>query len=336
MSLIEQKMKVVDCNAFNSLLFQDCNEGLFIYRISGLFNGEIHEVTGVLSQYRNKGKSTIYPHEEIDHQRLVTLRQEIIQQQGMSTPCYLVTNSKFFPHYALSRLIQSKQPMVTFKDNALTHSVFYIHESIDCLEVMLAINRIEHFLIADGHHRFTAYQQINSGIDSIVPLPVFITHTSEAKVRSFDLVCRLNEHFDWQQLIDHCNQLGLQVCNEAQAGYLIQYQNNKLALAFNSLHDREGINQSSYNHNFILENLSSLNGIEAILSEAFALQNESYLSDISLSSHYLFIQTPSPSIDLIYQSALQGHLLPKKSTCFLFKPYEGIMSHLQQLFKMAS
>ncbi|MCX4029507.1 DUF1015 family protein [Endozoicomonas sp. SM1973] len=337
MSLIEQKTKVIDCNAFNSLLFQDCNEGLFIYHISGLFNDEPHEVIGVLSQYRNKGKSMVYPHEEIDSQRLAALQQEIVQQQGMSTPCYLVTNSKFYPRFTLSRLIQSAQPIISFKDKSFTHSIFYIHEAIDCIEVMLAINRIEHFLIADGHHRFAAYQQQTSiDTSSIVSLPVFITQTSETKVKSFGLVGWLNEHFNWQQLVDHCRQLGLKTCKEEQADFLIHYQNQKLVVAFDLLIGRKGFNQPGYHHNFILENLSSLNGVETISSEALAFQHKNHLSDINLSSHYLFIQTRSPSVESIYQSALQGHLLPKKSTCFLFKPLEGVIDFLQNEIKVAS
>lgn len=329
----------INNNQFVNIQANGCNANLFIYRIEGMLNDKYHTTLGLLCSYKKnkfEKKSIIYPHEAVDELRLKGIQQSMIDDNGVNTPSFLVTKSTIFPQYQLIELFDSEIPVATFENNGLTHSVVMISDTYSVRDVMSSINCIDNFLIADGHHRFMAYeQQTNVGLDKLT-LPVFITNTTQARVKSFGLICHVNNIFDWQQFPKYLEWLGLITCDKTKADYLINYQGQSLALKYNPLVHHVDSHQVGYDHSFMLSQLGHFSGIDTISSEALVSQTENHYFTHAGHSSYLSIEIKSPQINTIYNAALKGVLCPKKSTCFLFKPFEGILNTLQQDLQIAS
>ncbi|WP_163833823.1 DUF1015 family protein [Spartinivicinus ruber] len=342
MDVIEQTLQVSKCKLLHHFQVAASTNNLLLYRIEGLQNGEYHQITGILTQFNNRcWRVPVYPHEQVDYQKVCDIQQSITKSKAINTPSYFVTKSDSYPKKKLDVLFDSGTLIAKFTNNALSHSVVCMHDADHIKEVISAIECIEDFLIADGHHRFTAYQQqVNSGIETVRSLPVFITHASQARVKSFELICRLTANFNWQRFAQYIRQLGLLSCNRSIADYLITYQNEQLAVAFDSrINRQDDTKRAGYHFELIIEKLTGFSGIDFISSEAleFYEENNEANSQLGSRSHqYLFIKTKSPSIDTIYQDAINGYLCPKKSTCFLFKPHEDIIDYLQQELRVAS
>ncbi|MGI0115768.1 DUF1015 family protein [Zooshikella sp. RANM57] len=301
---------------------------LLLYRISGHVKNSFHSSIGISCYYNQSHshvKSKIVPHERTDEYHVKEI-ERTMTYEAINSPCYLVTQSKLFPFNRLSAWFDQYPPTYSVSINGLTHAFIKINNTAYTRQLMSCLNSIEHFMIADGHHRFAAQKQLfhNQGVSQ--PLPVFITHTTQALVKSFDLVASMNQQFCWFAFLLHLKQSGLISCTQIHEDYQILF--NGLHASFRIKNNENGkqFSDSCLQYTHILNALKTYDGFDGIASEDL-IENNAQHHNIN-STNQLRIKIKPPSVSAMYNTALTGSLLPKKSTCFLFKPVEHVTPFL--------
>ncbi|WP_027708476.1 DUF1015 family protein [Zooshikella ganghwensis] len=306
---------------------------LLIYQISGQFKKSYHKSIGISCYYNlstTHVNPSVFPHEKVDEYHVSELVQAMTYKP-IKSPCFLVTQSKHFPFQYLSTWFEQYPPTYSASINGLTHSFIKVNNIQYARQLMLCLNTIEHFMIADGHHRLAAQKRLLHHQGLSLPLPVFITHTTQAKVESFDLIARINKNFCWLAFHQHLKKSGITSCPYSQGDYHILFNDLQTSFKINDQGNSRHHDNSCLRYAHILNVMEKFNGFETIMSENL-IEADSQISSLYKKSTYqtsrLQVKIKTPSVSSMYNAALKGTLLPKKSTCFLFKPAEQMTPFL--------
>ncbi|MBU2711482.1 DUF1015 family protein [Zooshikella harenae] len=301
---------------------------LLLYRISGHIKNNYHSSIGISCYYNQSHshvRSKIVPHEKIDEYHVKEIERTMIYEP-INSPCYLVTQSKLFLFNRLSAWFKQYSPTYSVSINGLTHSFIKINNTEYTRQLMSCLNSIEHFMIADGHHRFAAQKQLFHDQGVSPSLPVFITHTTQAVVKSFDLVASMNQQLCWFAFLHHLKKSGLVSCAQTHEDYHILFNGLHASFRINNYENGKQFSDSCLQYMHILNALKTYKGLDGITSEDL-IENNVPHNNMN-PTNQLRIKIKPPSVSAMYNTALNGSLLPKKSTCFLFKPVEHVTPFL--------
>lgn len=310
-------------------LFNTDNPQIYAYKITSKRPQMPHESLGVLCSYQpsfhtepNTQHPRILPHENVYQDRVLSIGKTAEKDKTIIPPSYWTTTSINYPENELKLAFSASEHCIHIDTDDAAHCIKPIDDHQLTCSILEKLNQIPHFLIADGHHRYAASQR------SPFHFPVFITPHSQAKVRRFNLYLHPTKGFNYDHFINKLRHKGFGVAAAHLADLSIAYKERKLYFSlqenqhyFNSLCNCTHIHPECDHpfHTRLLRLFKSMPNLECAYSESEELcSNDEHKHDQH--DERLLVQLAAVDKASIYEHALNAQLLPKKSTCFLFKP----------------
>lgn len=308
-------------------------EAFFIYKIA---HCHFYQTGLICSLALDKTSSIkIHPHEHTLHSKEKKYLLQLKNQKKHINPIILTYKKTLTLEQLIYVLTQSAPNKVFHTNNNVVHSVWKINNKNFIDLIKREYNKINHFYIADGHHRYSAFKKIKRNLEDNY-LNSFIVPDNQINILPFHRIVKTNKKIDEIFIYHRLKKLffiklsihAFQPKNKNEFGLYVNHIWFALTLKKKYFEQLTSLQQVGTN---IFEShiLSVLFKPEEYQVEYIGGEEELsfFQHKVDIEKYAVGFSFAPVSVEDFFEHAGSGNLLPPHSTYFFPKPHENIMSY---------
>lgn len=266
----------------------------------------------------------LLPHEKVNNQRYQRYALQLEEYGDSICPIVLTVEGNLVFDDLLNDNRLRDINLFRIESNSEVHSLYQIKNTMLSYEIRKQLNEFDSFLIADGHHRFSALNSLKSKCsNNPFPVLVMVVSSSDIRLQNFNRLLT----FDDQRMLDQFftaieDNFQKYDCERSEENFGL-----RVTVQDNTYHFKPETGVVSTHRK--MDRLFDMHSCE----KKITLASGEKISDANL--FQMLIELPVLSFQDVKNEASKGRLLPINTTCFYPKPIPGLIAVRKQNFGSA-